>query len=94
MKLFKTVDERFAEIGFTKVSEDEHGATYHRVDKEYGYTQCLDLMRKASGRHIVQSYDTNLMDEKRIGNTCVGLTLYEMKLCVKKMKQLGWKAVK
>ena len=91
MKLFKTVDEKFEEIGFTKVDESEYGATYHRLNTEYGYTQCLDLMHKASGRHIVQSYDRNLMDDKKIGNTCVGLTMYEMKLCIKKMKQMGWK---
>ena len=27
MKLFKTVDEKFAEIGFVKVEENEYGAT-------------------------------------------------------------------
>ena len=94
MRLFKTVDERFAEIGFIKVDESEYGVTYHKLDTNYRYTQCLALMHKASGRHIVQSYDVNLMDEKKIGNTCVGLTMYEMKLCLKKMKQMGWKAIK
>ena len=53
--------------------------------------QKLDLLHKLSGRHIVQSYDPYLMDEQNIGNTCVGLTMYEMKLCIKKMKQMGWK---
>ncbi len=37
---------------------------------------------------ILQSYDPELGDSKGIGNTCVGLTGYEMKLFVKKMKQL------
>ena len=91
MKLFKTVDEKFAEIGFVKVEEDEYGVTYKRKDYEYGYTQTLDLLHKASGRHLIQSYDADLMDEQKIGNTCVGLTMYEAKLCVKKMKQMGWK---
>ena len=49
---------------------------------------------KKSGQHIVQSYDENLTDTKGIGNTCVGLTMYEMKLCIKKMKQKGWKMIK
>lgn len=57
----------------------------------YGYIQSLCLLHKKSGKHIVQSYDKNLIDEKKIGNTCVGLTMYEMKLCLKKMKQMGWK---
>lgn len=91
MKLFKTVDEKFAEIGFVKVEEDKYGATYERKDEEYNYTQTLNLLHKATGRHIIQSYDAELMDEKKIGSTCVGLTMYEAKLCVKKMKQMGWK---
>lgn len=51
--------------------------------------QRVDIWHKASGRHILQSYDRDLMDEKKIGNTCVGLTGYEMKLFLKKMKKLG-----
>ena len=91
MKLFKTVDEKFAEIGFVKVEESEYGATYKRKVDKYNYTQTLALLHKSSGRHLIQSYDAALMDEKKIGNTCVGLTMYEAKLCVKKMKQMGWK---
>lgn len=51
-------------------------------------------MNKANGYSIVQSYDKNLFDEKKIENTCVGLTMYELKLCYKKMKQMGWKVKK
>lgn len=91
MKLFKTVDEKFAEIGFEKVEENEYGVTYKRKIEEHNFTQTLALLHKASGRHLIQSYDAELMDEKKIGNTCVGLTMYEAKLCVKKMKQMGWK---
>ena len=91
MKLFKTVDEKFAEIGFVKVEENEYGATYKRNVGKYNYTQTLALLHKASGKHLIHSYDDNLMDEQKIGNTCVGLTMYEAKLCVKKMKQMGWK---
>ena len=50
----------------------------------------LAILHKANGRHIVQSYDKDLMDSKMIGNTCVGLSYYEMKLALKKMKQLGY----
>ena len=91
MRLFKTIDEKFKEIGFIKVNENEYGAHYQRNDEDYSYVQTLYLLRKQSGRHIVQSYDENLTDTKGIGNTCVGLTMYEMKLCIKKMKQMGWK---
>lgn len=94
MKLFKTVDEKFEEIGFIKVNENKYGAFYHRINHEFNYTQSLDLCHKKSGKHIVQSYDIRLKDDKGIGNTCVGLTMYEMKLCLKKMKQMGWKPLK
>ena len=88
--MFKNVDKKFEKIGFIKVSEDKYGATYERKDEKYNYTQVLAILHKASGRHIVQSYDKNLMDSKLIGNTCVGLTYYEIKLVLKKMKQLGY----
>ena len=35
MKLFKTVDEKLAEIGFTKEKEDKYGCVYKRKDKKY-----------------------------------------------------------
>lgn len=91
MKLFKTVDEKFAKIGFVKVEENEYGATYKRKVEEHNFTQTLALLHKSSGRHLIQSYDAELMDEKKIGNTGVGLTMYEAKLCIKKMKQMGWR---
>lgn len=39
MKLFKTVDEKLAEIGFTKEKEDKYGCVYKRKDKKYNFTQ-------------------------------------------------------
>lgn len=88
MKLFKSIDEKLADIGF--VRNDEDGiCIYRRKDDKYGYIQEVVLMHKASGRHILQSYDPELGDDKGIGNTCVGLTGYEMKLFLKKMKQLN-----
>ena len=87
MKIFKTIDDKFAEIGFTKVKEDKHGISYTRYNKKYNFTQCLDILYKEYGANIIQSYDVNLHDTKGIGNTCVGLTMYEAKLCIKKMKQ-------
>lgn len=88
MKLFKTVDEKLVEIGFTKEKEDKYGCVYKRKDKKYNFTQEVDIGYKKSGRHILQSYDTDLGDDKGIGNTCVGLTGYEMKLFLKKMKRI------
>lgn len=89
MKLFKTVDDKLAAIGFVKIKEDKYGVRYERKNSKYNFTQSVDILHKASGRHILQSYDNELMDQKKIGNTCVGLTGYEMKLFLKKMKQIG-----
>ena len=91
-KLFKTVDDKFREIGFQKIQDDRYSATYERRDEECGYTQVLDIRHKANGRHIIQSYDKELFDKKNIGNTCVGLTYYEMKLAIKKMRNKKWKS--
>lgn len=88
MKLFKTVDEKLAEIGFTKEKENEYGCVYKRKDKKYNFTQEVFIGHKKSGRHILQSYDPDLGDDKGIGNTYVGLTGYEMKLFLKKMKRM------
>lgn len=84
MRIFKNVDEKLKEIGFNKICEDKHGAQYERYNTKYNYWQRVDIWHKASGRHILQSYDRDLMDEKKIGNTNVGLTGYEMKLFLKK----------
>ena len=89
MKLFKSVDEKLKEIGFVKIKEDKYGVRYERKNSKYNFTQSVDILHKASGRHILQSYDNELMDQKKIGNTCVGLTGYEMKLFLKKMKPIG-----
>lgn len=66
MKLFKTVDEKLAEIGFTKEKEDKYGCEYKRKDKKYNFTQKVDILHKKSGRHILQSYDPDLGDDKGI----------------------------
>lgn len=89
MKLFKSVDEKLKEIGFVKIEEDQYGVGYERKNSKYNFTQSVDILHKSSGKHILQSYDSDLMDQKKIGNTCVGLTGYEMKLFLKKMKQIG-----
>lgn len=87
--MFKSIDKKFEEIGFKKVSDDEHGVVYER---ECGcipikYTHVLAIEKKTSGHHIIFSYDKDSFDDKKIGNVCVGLTGYEMKLALKKMKQ-------
>lgn len=89
MKLFKSVDDKLLEIGFGKTREDECGVTYERNDSEIGYTHRVDIGRKSPDKHLLQSYDPNLLDAGKIGNVGVGLTTYEMELFIKKVKQIG-----
>ena len=90
MKIFKNIDDKFKDIGFKKVKDDKYAVTYERYDTTYKYTQVLDICHKKNGRHIIQSYDKDLYDRKGIGNTGVGLTYYETKLALKKMKKKKW----
>ena len=91
MKLFKTVDDKLKDIGFVKTKENKYGIEYEKINVTgtYKYIHKVCILHKNSGKHILQSYDSELIDEKNIGNTCVGLTGYEMKLFLKKMKQMG-----
>lgn len=90
MKLFKSIDEKFEEIGFKKVADNNYRVRYERYDKKYQYTHVLDICHKKSGNHIIQSYDKEAVDKKYKGNIGVGLTYYETKLALKKMKRKKW----
>ena len=86
MFIFKSIDEKFKDIGFIKVREDKHGVVYERYEDEYGYVQRLDILHKINGKYLVQSYDaTNTTSEF---SPVVGLTEYEIKLVLIKIKIL------
>lgn len=91
--MFNSADKKLERLGFKKV-EDGVSVYYERYNKAHDFTQILALVHKQNGHHIIQSYDKDLMDKKNMGNTCVGLTMYETKLCLKKMKEKGWKVKK
>lgn len=89
-KLFKTTDDKLKDIGFKKNTDSCYNVAYERKNTKYGYTQIVVLSHKDSKRHIIQSYDKDLFDSDNIGNICVGLSYYETKLFLKKMKEKGW----
>lgn len=89
MKLLKNIDNRLKDIGFIKIEEDGHGALYERKNEEYSYIQRLDLMHKNNGSHVIQSYQKNVNSDGF--NNMIGLTMYETKLAIKKMKRMGFK---
>lgn len=92
MGLFKTTDKQFEELGFVKMEENKYGARYERWNNKFKYTHVIELMHKASGRHIIQSYDFESTTEH--GGINVGLSMKEAKLCFKKMREMGWKILK
>ena len=84
-----SIDRRLRLFGFTKVYENPTGCSYERKDPEYDYTQRVDITKRAVWKEfMIQSYDKDLFDKNNIGNTCVALSLYEVKLFYKKMKQM------
>lgn len=84
------VDKAFEKLGFVKIeNENPHVIQYERK-KEQGYIQCLDLVYKNSGKHIIQSYQKDI--NKDGFNNMVGLTAREAVLAAKKMRQVGWKS--
>jgi len=89
MKIFKTVDEKLEELGFLKVSENKYGAEYVKENKDYGYTQKLDIKCKKDGNHLILSYEKGVNGDGF--NNAIGLTITEAKLAYKKFKQLAWK---
>lgn len=84
--MFKTTDERLADLGFIKVEENTYGVKYERVHYVYGYTHSLDIMKKRSGKHIIQSYEKGVNSDKY--NNVVGLTELEARLILKKLKEM------
>nr|DAM97942.1 MAG TPA: hypothetical protein [Caudoviricetes sp.] len=88
--MFKSTDKKLEEIGFKKVKEDKWAVVYERYNDIDKYMQVLTVVHKTDGNNIIQSYDKDTFDKHFMGNICVGLTGYETKLILKKMKQLGW----
>lgn len=82
MKLFKSVDEKLSEIGFEKFYESDSGADYEKYVESLNFAHKVSIERKGNGKHLLWSYAP---DAENIG---VGLTGYEMKLFLKKMKQM------
>lgn len=82
------VDDQLAKIGFRKVHEDVRRVHYERYNEKYGYYHTVVIERRSVWNEFrLQSYDENLIDKKGVGNTNVALTIYEVKLFLKKMKQ-------
>jgi hypothetical protein len=95
MKLFKSTDDKLAELGFKKVADNVEGVRYRRRVVKYSYTQRLEISYKIHNHSVlIQSYDENLLDKECIGNVGVGLTIEEAELALKKAKEFKKKREK
>lgn len=89
--MFKTVDEKFAEIGFKKTYESAFSISYEK-ETEYWYIHCIEIDHKKNGKHCVFSFlkkktETVPSDDA----AAIGMTVEEMRLCAKKMHKMGWR---
>ena len=87
--MFKSIDDKFKEIGFIKIEETDECVKYERVDDICPGTQVLLISRKRHFPSSVKTYYDNFLNEDTVISP-VGLTYYETKLVLKKMKKLGW----
>lgn len=82
-------DDLIYKLDYIKTNEDQWGAEYVKTEETNGgnrYVHKVDILKKAGGKYLLQSYDPNLFDKN--GNTCVGLTVDEIEAFYIKMKQL------
>lgn len=94
--MFKPTDRRFADLGFTKVYENQYGVKYERYIEEFNYIHAIAIMHKVSGGYIIQSYDTRVNSD--CFNNVVGMSELEARLTLKKLKEMKkkykWRTVK
>lgn len=84
--IFKSIDDMLKDFGFLKTVETKYGVSYEKNKTEFNYIHCLDIRRKENGQHLIQSYQRKTNADGY--NNCVGLTYAEMKLVMKKYKQM------
>ena len=91
MGIFKSTDDKLKELGFEKTRQTDGGVTYEK--REYGtrrertfYIHVVEINRKLSGKHLIQSFQKGLNSDKF--NNVIGLTYKENKLFLKKMKEM------
>ena len=84
--LFVKADRKMEKLGFEKIEENKFGVSYRKENKEYNFTQRIDIVYKSSENHLIQSYVEGTNSDGF--NNCVGLTYAEMKAVMKKYREL------
>lgn len=62
-------------LGFSIKNEDIYGIEYIRTDDNFGYTHEVDVLLKAKGGCVIQSFNADKVTD--ISADCVGLTKVE-----------------
>lgn len=83
------IDNKLLKLNLFKVMNNDTAVIYERYDERHNFTQVIAIEHKASGNHIIQSYEKGC--NKDGFNNVVGLTFEEIKLLNKKIKRLHWK---
>lgn len=88
---FTRADKKLSKLGFAKYetdsdNENKYGVSFGRPDADYGGTHRIDIIYKANGEHIIQSYQEGVNSDGL--NNCVGLTYKEMKAVMRKYREM------
>lgn len=87
------IDKAMRKLGYFKTKENEFGVYYVKREPEgYNHVVCVD--HKASGKHIMQSYDTRVIKvpgEDWGINSVVGVEIPVLLLMWLKAKYLAFK---
>ena len=90
---FKTTLEKIEKLGFKltrQIEVNNHMVEmYERYDKKYKFNQIVYISKKSSNdKWYIQSYENNCNSDGF--NNCVALTEEEMKLFLKRIKEIKW----
>lgn len=91
------IDKKMQKYGYKKVEEDCYDVIYEKIEDQ-GFTHVVTIVRKSSGKHILQSYDKKVISlNGHFMNECCGIeipVLFLMWLKAKKMsRKYHWKKV-
>ncbi len=86
------IDRMLRKRGFEKVEDSEYRVAYEKKIDKFDYTHCLDIINKASGRHLVQTYASPCVHSEERGGAIsetVGLEFPDMFLIALKAIYVG-----
>lgn len=81
------INKLMGKYGYTPIRENEHG-TYYLKREPQGYDHVICVLRKADGKHLMQSYDAEVKNGR---NEVVGVEIPVLLLMWIKAKWLGIK---